>query len=72
MTETPDEAEPDLYYLASRMDSSQLDVILVEGFKHDAIAKIMLFRKGGGQRGGRVDPGRAYHRYRERYTIAGH
>ncbi|ELY3468997.1 molybdopterin-guanine dinucleotide biosynthesis protein B [Cronobacter universalis] len=49
MTETPDEAEPDLHYLASRMNSSQLDLILVEGFKHDAIAKIMLFREGTGR-----------------------
>ncbi|EOV8838875.1 molybdopterin-guanine dinucleotide biosynthesis protein MobB [Cronobacter dublinensis] len=56
MTETPDEAEPDLYYLASRMDSSQLDVILVEGFKHDAIAKIMLFRKAAGREAAALTP----------------
>lgn len=56
MTETPDEAEPDLYYLASRMDSSQLDVILVEGFKHDEIAKIMLFRKAAGREATALTP----------------
>ncbi|ELQ6172641.1 molybdopterin-guanine dinucleotide biosynthesis protein B [Cronobacter dublinensis] len=62
MTETPDEAEPDLYYLASRMDSSQLDVILVEGFKHDEIAKIMLFRKAAGREATALTP--------DAYTIA--
>ncbi|ALB64643.1 Molybdopterin-guanine dinucleotide biosynthesis protein MobB [Cronobacter condimenti 1330] len=49
MTETPEEAEPDLHYLASRMDSSQLDLILVEGFKHETITKILLFRQGTGR-----------------------
>lgn len=32
MTETPDEEELDLQFLASRMDTSKLDLILVEGF----------------------------------------
>ncbi len=36
MTETPDEEE--------------LDLILVEGFKHEEIAKIVLFRDGAGHR----------------------
>ncbi|TNV19174.1 molybdopterin-guanine dinucleotide biosynthesis protein B [Buttiauxella sp. B2] len=49
MTETPDENELDLYYLASRMDESSLDVILVEGFKHEPVPKILLYRKGGSQ-----------------------
>ncbi|WP_284942659.1 molybdopterin-guanine dinucleotide biosynthesis protein MobB [Enterobacter sp. MEB024] len=44
MTETPDEAPLDLMYLVSRMDHSTLDLVLVEGFKHDAVAKILLFR----------------------------
>lgn len=35
MTETPDEEELDLHFLASRMDTSKLDLILVEGFKHE-------------------------------------
>ncbi|EFA4126950.1 molybdopterin-guanine dinucleotide biosynthesis protein B [Escherichia coli O13] len=43
MTETPDEEELDLQFLASRMDTSKLDLILVEGFKHEEIAKIVLF-----------------------------
>ncbi|MBE3468324.1 molybdopterin-guanine dinucleotide biosynthesis protein B [Enterobacter cloacae complex sp. P15RS] len=44
MTETPDEAPLDLAYLVSRMDHSTLDLVLVEGFKHEAVAKILLFR----------------------------
>ena len=50
MTETPDEEELDLQFLASRMDTSKLDLILVEGFKHEEIAKIVLFRDGTGHR----------------------
>lgn len=46
MTETPDEKELDLHWLASRMDSSSLDLILVEGFKHETVPKILLFREG--------------------------
>lgn len=46
MTETPEEKELDLYWLASRMDASSLDVILVEGFKHEAVPKILLYRHG--------------------------
>lgn len=48
MTETPDELELDLAYLVSRMDASTLDLVLVEGFKHEAVAKILLFRQGCG------------------------
>ncbi len=48
MTETPDEPELDLAYLVSRMDASTLDLVLVEGFKHEPVAKIMLFREGCG------------------------
>lgn len=44
MTETPDNTELDLYYLASRFDEKTLDLILVEGFKHESIPKIALFR----------------------------
>lgn len=50
MTETPDEEELDLHFLASRMDTSKLDLILVEGFKHEEIAKIVLFHDGAGHR----------------------
>ncbi len=28
------------------MDPSRLDLVLVEGFKHEAVAKILLFREG--------------------------
>src|SRR5476651_646458 len=46
MTETP-AAEPlNLQYLASRFDSTSLDIILVEGFKHEEIDKIALYRAG--------------------------
>ncbi|MEH5099146.1 molybdopterin-guanine dinucleotide biosynthesis protein MobB [Atlantibacter hermannii] len=49
MTETPDEAPLDLQYLASRMDQRTLDIILVEGFKHEAIPKLFLYREGAGR-----------------------
>lgn len=48
MTETPDAEEMDLHYLASRMDTRTLDLILVEGFKHESVAKILLFRTATG------------------------
>ncbi len=49
MTETPQEKELDLHYLASRFDGATLDLILVEGFKHEKIAKIALFREASGR-----------------------
>ncbi len=49
MTETPQAKELDLHYLASRFDDSTLDLILVEGFKHEKIAKIALFRHASGR-----------------------
>lgn len=48
MTETPDEEQIDLTYLISRMDHSTLDLMLVEGFKHEPVAKILLFRSDTG------------------------
>ncbi|MEY6763581.1 molybdopterin-guanine dinucleotide biosynthesis protein MobB [Kluyvera ascorbata] len=48
MTETPEEEELDLAFLVSRMDASKLDLVLVEGFKHESIAKILLFRQDTG------------------------
>ena len=48
MTETRDEAPLDLAYLVSRMDHSTLDLVLVEGFKHETVAKILLFRSDAG------------------------
>lgn len=50
MTETPDEAALDLTFLASRMDHTKLDLVLVEGFKHEPVAKILLFRADAGHR----------------------
>ncbi|CAM3763392.1 molybdopterin-guanine dinucleotide biosynthesis protein MobB [Rahnella bruchi] len=49
MTETPGHGELSLEYLATRFDSSNLDMILVEGFKHEAINKIVLHRKETGK-----------------------
>ena len=48
MTETPDEAPLNLAYMVSRMDHSTLDLVLVEGFKHEAVPKILLFRSDAG------------------------
>ncbi|GKW12802.1 molybdopterin-guanine dinucleotide biosynthesis protein MobB [Pectobacterium punjabense] len=49
MTETPEQKEPNIYDLAGKMDASTLDLILVEGFKHEKIAKIALFRQSLGR-----------------------
>lgn len=48
MTETPDEAELDLTYLVSRMDATKLDLVLIEGFKHESVPKILLWRHNCG------------------------
>ena len=40
----------DLEWLVSRMDASTLDLVLVEGFKHEAVPKILLFRQNSGHR----------------------
>lgn len=50
MTETPEQQPMDLAYLASRFDSSKVDLILVEGFKHEPISKIVLYREEVGKR----------------------
>jgi len=45
MTETPDQdSDPDLQKLINKLDQSQLDLILVEGFKHIPFDKIELHR----------------------------
>ncbi len=49
MTETPAQEELNLQHLASRFDSQFLDLILVEGFKHEPIAKIALHRNDTGK-----------------------
>ncbi|MNE48684.1 Molybdopterin-guanine dinucleotide biosynthesis adapter protein [compost metagenome] len=48
MTETPENDTLDLNYLVSRMDHSALDLVLVEGFKHEPVTKILLFRQDTG------------------------
>lgn len=50
MTETPETPELDLTWLVSRMDASKLDLVLVEGFKHELVPKILLFRQNSGHR----------------------
>ena len=49
MTETPEQSPLDLHYLASRLDPSTIDLILVEGFKHEPISKIALYREAVGK-----------------------
>lgn len=46
MTETAEESELDLHWLVNKMDASLLDLVLVEGFKHQPIPKILLYREG--------------------------
>ena len=47
MCETP-ESTLNLRELASKMDSSSLDLVLVEGFKDENVSKIALWRNGLG------------------------
>ncbi|WP_230845685.1 molybdopterin-guanine dinucleotide biosynthesis protein MobB, partial [Yersinia pseudotuberculosis] len=49
MTETPEQQPLNLHYLASRLDASTIDLILVEGFKHEPINKIALYRESIGK-----------------------
>ncbi|QLK63104.1 molybdopterin-guanine dinucleotide biosynthesis protein B [Enterobacteriaceae bacterium Kacie_13] len=49
MTETPHQETLDLGYLASRFNRNNLDMILVEGFKHEKIDKIVLHREENGR-----------------------
>lgn len=44
MVETPTQPEADLFALVARLDQTQLDLILVEGFRHETIPKIELHR----------------------------
>ncbi|MCD1125664.1 molybdopterin-guanine dinucleotide biosynthesis protein MobB [Jinshanibacter sp. LJY008] len=48
MTETPDRAIS-LTELADKFDVNQIDLVLVEGFKHEPINKIALFRRSVGK-----------------------
>lgn len=56
MTETPQSLPLSLPYLVSRMDTSALDLVLVEGFKHEEVAKIMLYRQDAGYPLGDLTP----------------
>ena len=46
VTEIPGQAEPSLQAILSQLNLKQLDLVLVEGFRDDAIAKIELHRNG--------------------------
>ncbi len=49
MVEEEVEGDPDLQILLSRMDSSRLDLVLVEGFRHVSFPKIELHRPALGK-----------------------
>jgi molybdopterin-guanine dinucleotide biosynthesis protein MobB len=49
MVENPLEEEPSLQAAIDRLDHSELDLILVEGFKHEDYAKIELHRPALGK-----------------------
>lgn len=49
MVETEREGDPILQELISRLDQPNLDLILVEGFKHEAFEKIELHRPSRGK-----------------------
>ena len=49
ITEHPDTFEPNLSALLAQLDSSLSDLVLVEGFRHEAIPKIEVFRTSLGQ-----------------------
>lgn len=44
--ETPESQAVDLQFLARQMDAATLDIVLVEGFKGEAVPKIVLWRAG--------------------------
>lgn len=44
ITEYPETVEPDLMALIKKLDLENIDLVLVEGFKHTAFAKIELHR----------------------------
>jgi len=48
MVETPEAEEPDLQTLLSQFPAADLNLILVEGFKHEAFPKIELHRDATG------------------------
>ncbi|EXU73949.1 molybdopterin-guanine dinucleotide biosynthesis protein MobB [Erwinia mallotivora] len=46
VTEMAQQPEPDLQFLVSRMDQTSMDIILLEGFRHEPVPKIALWRGG--------------------------
>lgn len=50
MTEYPQAKEPDLVDLINKLDLANLDLVMVEGFKHITFAKIELHRSAAGNR----------------------
>lgn len=48
ITETPENRTLDLSFLTKKLDMCCLDLILVEGFKHEPIHKIALYRENTG------------------------
>ena len=55
MTETADNLKPlDLHFLASRLDASLLDLVLVEGFKNETVPKIVVWREETGRDAGEL------------------
>jgi molybdopterin-guanine dinucleotide biosynthesis protein MobB len=49
MGETPGQAEPVLDDLLARIDQREVDLVLVEGFKHEAFPKLELYRASVGK-----------------------
>nr|WP_206609617.1 molybdopterin-guanine dinucleotide biosynthesis protein MobB [Thiohalobacter thiocyanaticus] len=49
MTETPDPDEAELAQLITRLDREALDLILVEGFRHERFPKLELHRAATGK-----------------------
>ncbi|MGV6987398.1 molybdenum cofactor guanylyltransferase MobA [Testudinibacter sp. P80/BLE/0925] len=46
MSENRDQSAVSLSYLAQQLDSNRSDLVLVEGFKHEPLPKILLHRQG--------------------------
>jgi len=49
MVDQEERAEPDLQAMVDRLDQERLDLILVEGFKHEHFPKIELYRPALGK-----------------------
>lgn len=49
ITETPDLKPVNLYDLIDQLDSTKIDIVIVEGFKDEPISKIILFREDVGK-----------------------